>query len=131
MRILAVDTALGACSVAILDDDTPLARDFAVMARGHAEALAPMVEAVMKKAACEFASIERLAVTTGPGTLPSGKSSVATIACIQVVPHLGGVQTKMSPGRWTKCRQRRVSKMWLRYSRVGSRLAVGSRMRGG
>lgn len=92
MRILAVDTALGACSVAILDDDTPLARDFAVMARGHAEALAPMVEAVMKKAAFEFASIQRLAVTTGPGTFTGQRVGLSFMRGLRIalnVPLVG------------------------------------------
>ncbi len=43
MKILAVDTALGACSAALLEDETLLAHRFAAMERGHAEALAPMV----------------------------------------------------------------------------------------
>ena len=77
MRILAVDTALGACSVVIADDETQLAHRFAVMERGHAEALAPMVEAAMKEAACDFASLERLAVTTGPGTFTGQRVGLA------------------------------------------------------
>ena len=54
--------------------------------------------------------------TAGPGA-PSGNSSAATIVCIHVVPHFGGVHTKMSPGRETKRCHRRLSKMMLRYSR--------------
>jgi len=46
-RILAVDTALGACSVAILDGGQILSHCFEILERGHAEALAPMVEAAM------------------------------------------------------------------------------------
>ena len=48
--ILAVDTALGACSVAVLDGEKILAHRFEEMARGHAEALAPMVETAMREA---------------------------------------------------------------------------------
>ncbi len=48
MRLLAVDTALGACSCAILEDTRVLAHRFVVMERGHAEALAPMVEEAMR-----------------------------------------------------------------------------------
>jgi tRNA threonylcarbamoyl adenosine modification protein YeaZ/ribosomal-protein-alanine acetyltransferase len=38
------------------------------MAKGHAEALAPMVEAVMGQAGVPFSALTRIAVTTGPGT---------------------------------------------------------------
>ena len=38
------------------------------MAKGHAEALAPMVETVMAEAGLELAALDRIAVTTGPGT---------------------------------------------------------------
>jgi len=38
------------------------------MVKGHAEALAPMVEAVMAQAELPFSALTRIAVTTGPGT---------------------------------------------------------------
>lgn len=68
MKLLAVDTALGACSCALMDDARVLAHRFEVMERGHAERLAPMVQEVMADAGVEFAQVARLAVTTGPGT---------------------------------------------------------------
>mgnify|MGYP001046246828 CR=1 FL=1 len=60
MKILAVDTALGACSVALLDDDKILAHIFEPMDRGHAERLAPMVDEAMQKAGMDFAALDRL-----------------------------------------------------------------------
>ena len=77
MKLLAVDTALGACSVAVLDGETILAHHFEEMARGHAEALAPMVEATMRKAGVGFAAFDRLAVTTGPGTFTGQRVGLA------------------------------------------------------
>ena len=50
MKILAVDTALGACSVALLDGEQILVHRFVAMERGHAEALAPMVDDAMRAA---------------------------------------------------------------------------------
>src|SRR5215510_2486570 len=57
---------------------------------------------------------------TGPGASPSGQRRLATIVCIQVVPHLGGVQTKTSPGRGSKPAQRRLSATAVRYGRSAS-----------
>lgn len=77
MKILAVDTALGACSAALVADEAILQRDWREMARGHAEALAPMVEALMKHAGHAFADLDRLAVTTGPGTFAGQRVGLA------------------------------------------------------
>ncbi len=77
MKILAVDTALGACSVALLEDGNILAHIFEPMDRGHAERLAPMVDEAMKAAKTDFASLDRLAVTTGPGTFTGQRVGLA------------------------------------------------------
>ena len=77
MKILAVDTALGACSVALLEDDKILAHSFEIMDRGHAERLAPMVDEAMKQADVDFAALDRLAVTTGPGTFTGQRVGLA------------------------------------------------------
>jgi tRNA threonylcarbamoyladenosine biosynthesis protein TsaB len=84
VRILAVDTSLGACSVALVNDEKVLAHAFEVMARGHAEALAPMVEAAMKAADCDFSSLERLAVTTGPGTFTGQRVGLAFMRAMRI-----------------------------------------------
>ncbi len=77
MFILAADTALGACSAALLNGDEALAQEFEPMERGHAEALAPMVESLMRKAAVPFSAIDRLAVTVGPGTFTGQRVGLA------------------------------------------------------
>ena len=68
MKILAVDTALGACSVAVLDDADVLAHRRVMMERGHADALAPMVRETMEQSGLRFSELQRLGVTTGRGT---------------------------------------------------------------
>lgn len=95
MKLLAVDTALGACSVAILDSDAVLAHRFAVMERGHAEALAPMVEDAMRQAELPFTALDRLAVTTGPGTFTGQRVGLAFMRGLRVALHkpLNGVTT--------------------------------------
>jgi len=57
VKILAVDTALGACSVAILADEKILAHSFEEMVRGHAERLAPMVQEAMANAGILFPNL--------------------------------------------------------------------------
>jgi tRNA threonylcarbamoyladenosine biosynthesis protein TsaB len=70
MRILAIDTSCGAASVAVVESGQvePLAVISGVMARGHAEALAPMVEEAARSLEGGLASLDRIAVTTGPGS---------------------------------------------------------------
>ncbi len=70
MKLLAIDTAMAACSVAVIDTDRalPLAARYESMERGHAEAVAPMVETAMAEAGMGFKTLDRIAVTTGPGT---------------------------------------------------------------
>ncbi|MGC9953857.1 MAG: tRNA (adenosine(37)-N6)-threonylcarbamoyltransferase complex dimerization subunit type 1 TsaB [Rhizomicrobium sp.] len=77
MRILAVDTALGACSAALLEGNRVLAHRLVAMERGHAEALAPMVEEVMHEANLAFKALDRLAVTVGPGTFTGQRVGLA------------------------------------------------------
>jgi tRNA threonylcarbamoyladenosine biosynthesis protein TsaB len=68
VRILALDTCLAACSVAVCDGEAVLAHAFEVMARGHQERLAPMAERVMAEAGRAFSDLERIGVTLGPGS---------------------------------------------------------------
>lgn len=84
MKILAVDTALGACSVAVLDDARVLAHRYQVMERGHAEALAPMVKEAMQASGISFADLDRLAVTTGPGTFTGQRVGLAFMRGLRV-----------------------------------------------
>jgi tRNA threonylcarbamoyl adenosine modification protein YeaZ len=77
MKILAVDTALGACSAAVLEGDAVRAHCFVATERGHAEALAPMVQEAMREAEIGFGNLDRLAVTTGPGTFTGQRVGLA------------------------------------------------------
>jgi tRNA threonylcarbamoyladenosine biosynthesis protein TsaB len=75
VKLLAVDTALGGCSAALLDGAHVIAHIFESMDRGHAERLAPMVDEVMQ--GHDFASLTRLAVTVGPGTFTGQRVGLA------------------------------------------------------
>ena len=70
MLILAIDTALDACAAAVLDTSAGqlIAAESQAMKRGHAEALMPLIARVMKEAGLPFAALDRIAVTTGPGS---------------------------------------------------------------
>ena len=92
MITLALDTALGACSVALVDK----ARQVALsepMLRGHQERLAGMAKAVMAEAGLPFAALERIGVSVGPGSFTGvrvgvafakGLSAALSIPCVGV-----------------------------------------------
>lgn len=68
MIVLGIDTALDACSVALVRDDLTLAQASETMSRGQAERLAPMARDVAAQTGVTFAEIDRIAITTGPGS---------------------------------------------------------------
>jgi tRNA threonylcarbamoyladenosine biosynthesis protein TsaB len=80
MNILALDTSMGACSAAVLSGDGVARNLFArreTMARGHAEALMPMVADVMAEAGVTPAAVDLLAATTGPGSFTGVRIAIA------------------------------------------------------
>ena len=94
MLILAIDTALDACATAVLDTGTGklIAQQSQAMKRGHAEALMPQIARVMKEAGLPFAALDRVAVTTGPGSftgLRVGLSAARGIALAADKPVVG------------------------------------------
>jgi tRNA threonylcarbamoyladenosine biosynthesis protein TsaB len=81
MLLLALDTAGPDCRVAIARGD---ARDFQIVTqgeervgRGHAELLMPMVEAALAAAGAQFEDLDRIAVTTGPGSFTGVRVGIA------------------------------------------------------
>ena len=84
MVILGLDTALGACSAALVADGRIIAHEHRAMLRGHAEALAPMVEALMREAGLGFSQLDRIAVTTGPGTFTGQRVGLAFARALRV-----------------------------------------------
>lgn len=79
MRILVLDTALGATSVSVVDFPaaTEVAGETELMQRGHAEALMPMVDRVMGRVEGGFSSIDRIATTVGPGSFTGLRVALA------------------------------------------------------
>src|SRR5471030_3050134 len=94
MRVLAIDTALESCSAAVLGTESAsvAARESLPMARGHAEALIPLIARVLDRARLSFSEIDRIAVTTGPGSftgLRVGISAARGIALATGKPAVG------------------------------------------
>jgi tRNA threonylcarbamoyl adenosine modification protein YeaZ len=94
MRILAIDTALGACSVCVIAHDVaePLGLAQIALERGHAEALMPLLERVMTTVDGGFSSLARVAVTVGPGSftgLRVGVSAARAIGLAAGIPVVG------------------------------------------
>ena len=74
--ILGIDTSAGQCAVALVDGAREWQRA-EVMARGHAEALFPMIEAVLSEAGAHPGDLTRIAVCTGPGSFTGVRAGVA------------------------------------------------------
>src|ERR1700720_521013 len=94
MLILAIDTALDACAAGVLDTEAGklLAQESEGMKRGHAEALMPLIARVMKASGVGFSGLDRVAVTTGPGSftgLRVGLSAARGIALAANKPVVG------------------------------------------
>ncbi len=68
MLVLALDTCLGACSVAVADELRSLACASEPMTRGHQEHLAIMARETMRASGAPFSALDRIAVTVGPGS---------------------------------------------------------------
>lgn len=94
MRVLAIDTALEACSAAIFDtvEERIVALESREIGRGHAELLLPLVERVMKSAGLKFDALDRIAVTVGPGSftgLRVGLSAARGFGLVMKKPVVG------------------------------------------
>jgi tRNA threonylcarbamoyladenosine biosynthesis protein TsaB len=88
MKILALDTSMGACSAAVLTRDGAAQRlslREEKMARGHAEALMPMVAEVMQEAGLAFAEIDLIAATLGPGSFTGVRIAIAAARGLALV----------------------------------------------
>jgi tRNA threonylcarbamoyladenosine biosynthesis protein TsaB len=94
MLILAIDTALDACAAGVLDTEAGklIAQESQAMKRGHAEALMPLIARVIQESGTTFAALDRIAVTTGPGSftgLRVGLSAARGIALAAGKPVVG------------------------------------------
>ena len=72
MKLLVIDTALGACTAAVFEDDRRLGGRSEPMAKGHQERLGGLVRDAMAEARAAagvtFDDLDRIGVTVGPGS---------------------------------------------------------------
>ena len=67
MKILAIDTATEACSVA-LNNGTEQFQEFEICPQQHSQRLLPMVDSVLKQAKMSLSDLDLLAFGRGPGS---------------------------------------------------------------
>ena len=72
MRTLVIDTATVACSVALIDGGTRVARAHEVVSRGHAERLLPMIAALP-----DGGRADHILVDVGPGSFTGIRVGIA------------------------------------------------------
>ncbi|CCD94509.1 putative Glycoprotease family protein [Bradyrhizobium sp. ORS 375] len=89
MLILAIDTALDHCAAGVLNTDSAemIAQDTLPMKRGHAEALMPLLARVMQQSGAGFADLDRVAVTTGPGSFTGLRVGLSAARGIGLAAH--------------------------------------------
>ncbi|MGF1444699.1 MAG: tRNA (adenosine(37)-N6)-threonylcarbamoyltransferase complex dimerization subunit type 1 TsaB [Pikeienuella sp.] len=90
--ILGIDTAAGQCAVALVDGGAVRAQRAERMARGHAEALWPMIDFALAEARAGYPDITRISVCTGPGSFTGIRVGVAAARGLALgggVPALG------------------------------------------
>ena len=107
VTVLALDSATDACSVALWRDGTVAAHRFEPRRHGQAEILMPLVRNVMREAAQDFAALDLIATTVGPGGftgLRVGLAAARALALAAGRPILGvttleAVAAAQPPGR--------------------------------
>jgi tRNA threonylcarbamoyladenosine biosynthesis protein TsaB len=84
MNLLAIDTALEACSVGV-SAGSRLVLVSEVIGRGHAERLMGMVTEAMADAGFAFPALDRIAVTIGPGSFTGVRVGIAAARGLALV----------------------------------------------
>jgi tRNA threonylcarbamoyladenosine biosynthesis protein TsaB len=88
MKILAFDCATGHLSVAVAIDGRVAARHDEPAARGQGERLLPAIAATMAAAGMDYAALERIAVTVGPGHFTGLRVGLAAARGLRVATGL-------------------------------------------
>ena len=84
MRLLALDTAFEACLVGVVDGDRVVTRSIDA-GRTHAEHLMGLIAEAMSEAGLAFGDLDRIAVTTGPGSFTGVRIGIAAARGLALV----------------------------------------------
>ena len=82
MNILAIDTALGAGTVAVSIGDRIVQTAALEEPRSLSELLVPTIDSVLQAAGMEYSALDRIAVTIGPGTFTGLRIGLAAARAI-------------------------------------------------
>lgn len=85
MNLLAIDTALEACSVGVVAAGNDPVLISETIGRGHAERLFGMIESAMAEAGLAYADLDRIAVTVGPGSFTGLRVGIAAARGLALV----------------------------------------------
>lgn len=85
MKLLAVETATGCQSVALMDGPDVLARRDRDAAGHHAKFLVPTIDEVFTAAGCRLSDVHALAVSIGPGSFTGLRVGLATMMGLRMV----------------------------------------------
>lgn len=86
MKMLAIETALEACSIAVThgDDREPVVNS-EIVGRGHAERVFGVIAATMDEAGLAYSELDRIAVTIGPGSFTGLRVGIAAARGLALV----------------------------------------------
>jgi tRNA threonylcarbamoyladenosine biosynthesis protein TsaB len=77
MRVLALDSATGACSATVVAGDVVLSERVRLMDRGHAAVLPALVTEALDESGLRAGDLDLIAVTVGPGSFTGIRGAVA------------------------------------------------------
>jgi len=79
MKLLAVDTATESCSVAVMEQETPLAEVTTANGRTHSKHLMRMIDTVIGMAGIRVDQLEGFAATVGPGSFTGLRIGISAV----------------------------------------------------
>ncbi|AUU85915.1 tRNA (adenosine(37)-N6)-threonylcarbamoyltransferase complex dimerization subunit type 1 TsaB [Leclercia sp. LSNIH1] len=111
MRILAIDTATEACSVALWNDGTPFAH-FEECPREHTQRILPLVKMILTEGNTSLTDLDALAYGRGPGSFTGVRIGIGIAQGLALGAELPmiGVSTlaTMAQGAWRRTGATRV-----------------------